>query len=435
MYKARAPVINPFDKLTQNQFDSYVSTIQAKIQVALNPPSPEPQHVSRTFAEISRSTIASPAPSPAPLSKRPSQEPHDLPKLARSPLGAGTPNEPFELSDDEEDTDELAPDAQRSGSQSASEVEAEAEPLSAIQEGPEEEEEVQTEGADYEGYGYAPQDEGDWEYSGEDASDDDELSGAEEAEEEEDTFVGKGKGRHPAEGPGLAALLNSSSASAHRAGGSAQTPERPGRSLRVPDDSFDEDMGQMPVLGTTSTPFISRLASRRSRSANTDSGEDEEADSPPWEADPGLSMPAVAVYQGSVESDEDGEESGEEDTNLGAGHDTAIEILDSDEDGEADKDENEAEIDEIAPSPANTEGLHGEAHELDGIYNGMPGGTKYQEFDELEFDDSAAFPHQGHEPDSLLDDTTNLDESVDMSIRPGMFLIVFLCQVPVTEST
>ncbi|KAF8608231.1 hypothetical protein BDV93DRAFT_603085 [Ceratobasidium sp. AG-I] len=425
MYKSRAPVINPFDKLNQNQFDSYVSSIQAKIQVALNPPSPEPQHVSRTFAEISHSTIASPAPSPAPLSKRPSQEPHDLPKLARSPLGAGTPNEPFELSDDEEDTDELAPNAQHSGSQSASEVEAEAEPLSAIQEGAEEEEEeeVQTDGADFDGYDYAPQDEGEWGYSGEDASEDDELSGPEEAEEEEDTFVGKGKGRHPAEGPGLAALLNSSSASAHRAGGSAQTPERSGRSMRTLDDSFDEGVGRMPVLGTTSTPFVSRLAGRRSRSPHTDSGEDEDdAGSPPWEADPGLSMPAVAVYEGSVESDEEDEASSQEDTGLGAGHDTAIEVLDSDEEDGPDKDADGAEIDEIAPSPANTGGLHGEAQEPDSIYDGVAGGT-YQEFDELEFDDSAAFPHQGHEPDSLLDDSANPDSSADISIKAGEMIL------------
>ncbi|KAG8699525.1 hypothetical protein FRC09_006568, partial [Ceratobasidium sp. 395] len=82
MYKSHAPVINPFDKLTQNQFDSYVSNIQAKIQLALNPASPEPQHVSRSIAEISRSTIASPAPSPAPLSKRPSLEPRALSKTS-----------------------------------------------------------------------------------------------------------------------------------------------------------------------------------------------------------------------------------------------------------------------------------------------------------------------------------------------------------------
>lgn len=431
MYKSRPPVINPFDKLTQNQFDSYVSSIQAKIQVALNPPSPEPQPVSKTLAEISHSTIASPAPSPAPLSKHPSQEAHTLPKLARSPLGAGTPNEPFELSDDEEEADQLAPDAQRAASQSDSEIEAdaEAEPLSAIPENPEEEGEVQTDEADYSGYedenGNGPDDEGDWGYSGEDASDDDNLSGAEEAEEEEDVFVGKGKGRHPAEGPGLAALLNSSSASTHRAGGSAQSPERAGHSLRTLDDSFDEGVGRMPVLGVTSTPFVSRLAAHRSRSPHTDSGEDDDdAASPPWEVDPGLSMPPVAVYEGGVESDDD-EVSSQEDTGLGAGHDTAIEVLDSDEENEADKDAGGIEVDEIAPSPANTEGLHGEVQEPDDIYDGVGGGMEHQELDELQFDDSEAFPYQGHEPDSLLDDTVDPDNSTDLSIKAGAFLQSF----------
>ncbi|KAG9124632.1 hypothetical protein FRC07_010858 [Ceratobasidium sp. 392] len=414
IYKSHAPVINPFDKLTQNQFDSYVSNIQSKIQLALNPPSPEPQHTSRSIAEISRSTIASPAPSPAPLSKRPSLEPRASLKPSHTPLGAGTPNEPYELSDDDDEDNDQPKLSASSESEDEAESEADPEPLSAIPEGTEEGDEapndIGSDEADYSGYENENENDPEevaWDYSGEDASDGEEQSGAEDAgeeveEEEEDTFVGKGKGRHPAEGPGLAGLLNGSGT--HHAGETAQTPERPGHSSRTLGDSFEEDVGHMPALGTTSTPFISRLRSRSSHSQ--EGSEDEDEASPPWEVSQGLSIPAVAEYQGNESEEyESGEEFAGEEKGPGAAREDAIEVLDSDEEAEISKTPDESGEDEVAPSPARTE-------ELERPFNP----TTHHEFDELQFDDSAAYPDDGQEPDSLLDDTVDGDDSVHLKI-------------------
>ncbi|QRW25314.1 hypothetical protein RhiXN_07263 [Rhizoctonia solani] len=344
VYKSRAPAINPFDKLNQNQFDSYVSSIQAKIKVALDPPSPEPQHVSRTFAEISRSTIASPAP-----------------LATYTPLGAGTPNEPYELSDNDSD-DELIQEAQSPRLRSHSEApyeEEEAEPLGSIQEaseddGDETEGEQQSTNADL--YGQEPN-EGAWDYSGEDASEQDEFSEAEDVEEneEEDVFVGKGKGRHPAEGPGLAGLLSSSSA--HHASVAPGSPERMSDSIS-PDNSFEAGVARMPILGTTSTPFVSKFATRRS-ARNMEYIDDNEDDgSPPWE-DIGDEEAAFGELGAT-----------------GTDHDTAIE-----------------------PPLARLSG----ARIPDGLYDDL--GVAYPGLDEPQFNDSAAFPHRTFEPDSLLDDT------------------------------
>lgn len=408
-------MINPFDKLNQKQFDSYVSNIQAKIKVALDPPSPEPQHVSRTFAEISRSTIASPAPSPAPLSKHPSQEARPSSRATYTPIGAGTPNEPYELSDDDDDeADEPAEETQITGSRSGSEVPAEDElpPLSAIQEGSDEGEDES--GADdaqdtaYEvGNRHNPHDEDAWPYSGEDASeDDDEPSGAEEVEEEEeDVFVGKGKGRHPAEGPGLAGLLNGSGA--HRASGAPESPERASRSLRSPDNSFEAGVARMPTWGTTSTPFIPRAA-RRGPSPEEDSEDDDDTASPPWEAEQGISMPALAAEQENTDGEEESED---EHGSAGAGHDNAIEVLDSDEESTS----NKMEVDQI-PASRSAPGV------LDNLYAGLDNTEGQSEIDELQFDDLSAFPNQGHEPDSLLDDTMEGDGSVELPSIVGTYL-------------
>ncbi|KAG9095646.1 hypothetical protein FS749_010034 [Ceratobasidium sp. UAMH 11750] len=416
MHKSHAPVINPFDKLTQNQFDSYVSNIQSKIQLALNPTSPEPQHVSRSIAEISRSTIASPAPSPAPLSKRPSLEPRAPLKTTYTPVGAGTPNEPYELSDDDdEDNDEVESKAKPpSWSGSEDEAEAEPEPLSAIPEGTEEDEMAEDAGTDEADYsGYENENENDpeevaWDYSGEDASEDEEQSAAGEAEEEgaeeeEDTFIGKGKGRHPAEGPGLAGLLNGSGA--QRTGRTAQTPERAGRSSRALEDSFEEGVGRMPILGPTSTPFISRL---RSGSPHSPDGSEDDEESPPWEVGQGLSVPEIAENPGNESEEyESEEESADEKNGPGAAREDAIEVLDSDEEAEAIKAPNEEQVDEIAPSPARSNGSD-RPHVV----------ISHQEFDELQFDDSAAYLDE-HEPDSLLDDTMDGDDSVRLQVLAG----------------
>ncbi|GAB1523446.1 hypothetical protein RhiTH_006594 [Rhizoctonia solani] len=395
VYKSRAPAINPFDKLNQNQFDSYVSSIQAKIKVALDPPSPEPQHVSRTFAEISRSTIASPAPSPAPLSKRTSRETHPSSRATYTPLGAGTPNEPYELSDNDSD-DELIQEAQSPRLRSHSEApyeEEEAEPLGSIQEaseddGDETEGEQQSTNADL--YGQEP-DEGAWDYSGEDASEQDEFSEAEDVEEneEEDVFVGKGKGRHPAEGPGLAGLLSSSSA--HHASVAPGSPERMSDSIS-PDNSFEAGVARMPILGTTSTPFVSKFATRRS-ARNMEYIDDNEDDgSPPWEGDQSSLIP---MDSNAPEDIGDEEAAFGELGATGTDHDTAIEVLDSDEDDASDRDSNMRVGQPLA-------GLSG-ARIPDGLYDDL--GVAYPGLDEPQFNGSAAFPHRTFEPDSLLDDT------------------------------
>ncbi|CAE6388272.1 unnamed protein product [Rhizoctonia solani] len=407
VYKSRAPAINPFDKLNQKQFDSYVSTIQAKIKVALDPPSPEPQHVSRTFAEISRSTIASPSLSPAPLSKRPGQNARPSSRATYIPLGAGTPNEPYELSDDDAETVEEA-QSPRSRSQSEVPYEEEPESLGSIQEA-NEENEVESEGEQHgpnaDLYGQEP-DEGAWDYSGEDASEQDELSDVgetDENEEEEDVFVGKGKGRHPAEGPGLAGLLNGSSA--HHTSIAPESLEQMSDSMS-PDNSFEAGVSQMPTLGTTSTPFISRFATRRSARNMEEINDNEDDESPPWEGDQSSLIPMGAdAHEGS--SDEEG--SLEKLGASGTGHDTAIEVLDSDDDSAPDR-ESIMEVDRPAARPS------GSIVPV-GLYAGL-GGVAYPELDEPQFDDSAAFPHRTFEPDSLLDDT--MDDHG--SLMPGNIL-------------
>jgi hypothetical protein len=419
VHRSRAPVINPFHKLTQKQFDSYVSSIQSKIKVALDPPSPEPHHVSRTFAEISRSTIASPAPSPAPLSKHPSQETRPSSRATHTPLGAGTPNEPYELSDDDvEETNQPIAATNVVGSRSGSEAptEDEQQPLSAIQEGSDEVDEVGAEtdevqhSADEYGNGNDLDDEGAWGYSGEDASEeDDEISGAEEVEEE-DTFVGKGKGRHPAEGPGLAGLLNGSNG--HRASGAPESPDRAGHSLRSPDNSFEAGVARMPTLGTTSTPFISRFARRRSAQDDQDSEDEDEADSPPWEAEQSRSMPTVGDEEENVDSD--GEASGEARKFAGFGQDSAIEVLDSDEEGGSNGKLGGMEVDEAALSRS-TPGA------TSSLYVDLRDAMHQSEMDEFQFDDSAAFPNQTHEPDSLLDDSMDEYGSVKLPGKSGAF--------------
>ncbi|KAG8684579.1 hypothetical protein FRC09_015294, partial [Ceratobasidium sp. 395] len=244
-----------------------------------------------------------------------------------------------------------------------------------------------------------------WDYSGEDVSEDEEQSAAEEAEEveeEEDTFVGKGKGRHPAEGPGLAALLNGSGN--HRPGETAQTPERPGHSSRTLDDSFEKGVGRMPALGTTSTPFISRL---RSVSPHSQEGsEDEDEGSPPWEVSHGLSIPEAAEYQeNESEGYESGEEFADEEKGPGAAREDAIEVLDSDEEAEMSKTPDEKEVNEVASPPVQTEGFKRPQYII-----------AQQELDELQFDDSAAYPDEGQEPDSLLDDTVDGDDSMRLRV-------------------
>ncbi|KAJ1306014.1 hypothetical protein OPQ81_010728 [Rhizoctonia solani] len=397
-HKLRAPGINPFDKLNQKQFDSYVSSIQAKIKVALDPPSPEPQHVSRTFAEISRSTIASPAPSPAPLSKRPNQDIRPSSRATHTPSGAGTPNEPYELSDDDDDEEPVKQAHSRSRSQSeALYEEEEPEPLGSIQE-EEEDNEIESDdeqqGSRDDLHGREPDDEGQWEYSGEDASEQDDLSEAEQMEEDDDdVFVGKGKGRHPAEGPGLAGLLNGSST--HRAGLVPGSPGRMDGSIS-PDNSFVAGVAQLPTLGTTSTPFVSRFATRRSARNMEEIHDDEDAGSPPWEGDQSSLMP---IGQNAHEGSDDEEETSEEETGAaGTGHDTAIEVLDSDEENASDK-EPKMEVDQPA-------GRRSGFINSDDLYSGL-GGAAYPELDELQFNDSAAFPHRTFEPDSLLDDTVD----------------------------
>ncbi|KAG8730095.1 hypothetical protein FRC11_007437, partial [Ceratobasidium sp. 423] len=394
-HKSRAPAINPFDKLNQRQFDSYVSSIQAKIKVALDPPSPEPQHVSRTFAEISRSTIASPAPSPAPLSKRPGQDIRPSSRATYTPLGAGTPNEPYELSDDDDEPVEETR-SPRSRSQSEALYEEEPEPLGSIQEG-NEGDEIESDG-EQQGYGgdvhgQEPGGEGAWDYSGEDVSEQDELSSAEGMDEEEDVFVGKGKGRHPAEGPGLAGLLNGSGT--HRTSIAPGSPERMSGSIS-PDNSFEAGVAQMPTLGTTSTPFISRFAIRRSAHNMEEINDNEDAGSPPWEGDQSSLIP---MGQDAHEGSDDGREVSEEETGAaGTGHDTAIEVLDSDEDDASDK-QSTMGVDQPV-------GRRSGSGIPDDLYAGL-GGAAYPELDGLQFDDSAAFPHRTFEPDSLLDDTVD----------------------------
>ncbi|KAG9100969.1 hypothetical protein FRC06_003484 [Ceratobasidium sp. 370] len=278
-------------------------------------------------------------------------------------------------------------------------------------------EDAGTDEADYSGYENEHENDPEevaWDYSGEDASEDEEQSAAGEAEEEggaegeEDTFIGKGKGRHPAEGPGLAGLLNGSGA--QRAGRSAQTPERAGRSSRVLEDSFEEGVGRMPIFGTTSTPFISRLRSGSPRSQ--DSGEEDE-ESPPWEVSQGLSAPGVAEEYPVNESEEyeSGEESAEERYGPGAAPEDAIEVLDSDEEAEASKAPNEEQVDEIAPSPARSNGSERPQVVI-----------SHQDFDELQFDDSAAYPDEEQEPDSLLDDTMDGDDSLRLQVLTGNVL-------------
>ncbi|CAE6418144.1 unnamed protein product [Rhizoctonia solani] len=397
-FKPRAPAINPFDKLDQRQFDSYVSSIQAKIKVALDPPSPEPQHVSRTFAEISRSTIASPAPSPAPLSKRSGQDTRPSSRATFAPLGAGTPNEPYELSDDD---DEPAEETHfpRSRSQSEAWYEEEPEPLDSIQEENEaaeieSEDERQGSGDDLHG-----QADDAWDYSGEDASEQDELSESEGVdEEEEDVFIGKGKGRHPAEGPGLAGLLNGSIA--HHASIASGSPERMGDSIS-PDNSFEAGVAQMPTLGTTSTPFISRFATRGSARNMEDIIDNEDDGSPPWEGDQSSLIPMDQYAH-------DGNEDALGEATAGTGHDTAIEVLDSDDDNASDTGPG-MEIDEAGRRSGS-----GIPHNL---YAGL-GGMAYREIDELQFDDSAAFPHRTFEPDSLLDDTVDDHGSIIGTVLP-----------------
>ncbi|CCO31987.1 hypothetical protein BN14_06039 [Rhizoctonia solani AG-1 IB] len=393
VHKSRAPAINPFDKLNQKQFDSYVSSIQAKIKVALDPPSPEPQHVSRTFAEISRSTIASPSLSPAPLSKRPIQDTHNSSRATYTPLGAGTPDEPYELSDDD-DNDENMEEVQfpRSRSQSEMPYEEDQEPLGSIQE------ENEQDGVESEGeqqspngslYGQQPN-EGAWDYSGEDASEQDELSEDDEFDEneEEDVFVGKGKGRHPAEGPGLAGLLNSSSA--HRASVAPGSSEQMSDSIS-PDNSFEAGVAQMPTLGTTSTPFVSRFATRRSARNMEEINDNEDDGSPPWEGDQSALIPMGGrAYEG------DNDEGVFEEPGAGTGHDTAIEVLDSDEDNPSDRESN-MEVDRPVARLSGSI-IPG------GLYAGLDG-VAYPEFDDSQFNNSAAFLHRTFEPDSLLDDT------------------------------
>ncbi|CAE6473106.1 unnamed protein product [Rhizoctonia solani] len=388
-YKSRAPAINPFDKLDQRQFDSYVSSIQAKIKVALDPPSPEPQHVSRIFAEISRSTIASPAPSPAPLSKRPGPDTRPSSRATYTPLGAGTPNEPYELSDD--DDDEPIGETPRSRSQSEALYEEEPEPLGSIQEENEIESDEEQQGFGGDIHRQEPDGEGAWDYSGEDASEQDELSEAEGMDEEEDVFIGKGKGRHPAEGPGLAGLLNGSNA--HRTSISPESPERMDGSIS-PDNSFEAGVAQMPTLGTTSTPFISRFATRRSAHNMEEINDDEDNGSPPWEGDQSSLIP---IDQNAHEGSDGEEDVSEEETGAaGTGHDTAIEVLDSDQDDASDK-QSTMEIDQ---------GRRSGSRIPDDLYAGL-GGAAYPGLDELQFDDSATFPHRTFEPDSLLDDTVD----------------------------
>ncbi|CAE7094955.1 unnamed protein product, partial [Rhizoctonia solani] len=392
-HKSRAPAINPFDKLNQKQFDSYVSNIQAKIKVALDPPSPEPQHVSRTFAEISRSTIASPAPSPAPLSRRQGQDTRPSSRATFTPIGAGTPNEPFELSDDD---DEPAKENRSPHSRSQSELlyEEEPDPLGSIQEedeGDQIESDDERQGSGHYLHGQEPDDEGEWDYSGEDASEQDELSETEELNEEEDVFIGKGKGRHPAEGPGLAGLLSGSSA--HRTSIAPGSPERLSDSIS-PDNSFEAGVAQMPTLGTTSTPFISRFATRGSARNMEEIIDNEDAGSPPWEGDQSSLIP---MDQNAYEDDDEEEETleGEAGT-AGTGHDTAIEVLDSDEDSASDRGTGM----ETGQPMERRSGSRMSDH----LYTGL-GGMAHPELDELQFDDSAAFPHRTFEPDSLLDDT------------------------------
>ncbi|CAE6472062.1 unnamed protein product [Rhizoctonia solani] len=400
-FKPRAPAINPFDKLDQRQFDSYVSSIQAKIKVALDPSPPEPQHVSRTFAEISRSTIASPAPSPAPLSKRSGQDTRPSSRATFTPLGAGTPNEPYELSDDD---DELAEETHfpRSRSQSEALYEEEPEPLGSIQEENEAGEIESDDERRGSGDGLHEQADGEeaWDYSGEDASEQDELSESEEVDEEEDdVFVGKGKGRHPAEGPGLAGLLNGSIA--HHASIASSSPERMSNSIS-PDNSFEAGVAQMPTLGTTSTPFISRFATRGSARNMEDIIDNEDDGSPPWEGDQSSLIP---MGQHTHDGDEEEVLGG---ATTGAGHDTAIEVLDSDDDNASDTGPG-MEIDEAGRRSGSGIPLN--------LYAGL-GGAAYREIDELEFDDSAAFPHRTYEPDSLLDDTVDDHGSIIGTVLP-----------------
>ncbi|QRW12772.1 mucin-2 [Ceratobasidium sp. AG-Ba] len=410
MHKSHAPVINPYDKLSQTQFDSYVSNIQAKIQLALNPPSPEPQHVSRSIAEISHSTIASPAPTPAPLSKRSSLEPR-APIHSYTPIGAGTPNEPFELSDDEDggdEDDEPVPQAKpllSSGSEADDESNDEQEPvpLSAIPEDVEQADESEEEhGTDEAEYSEHENENGpqevEWDYSGEEASDEEEASGVEEGEEaeEEDVFIGKGKGRHPAEGPGLSALLHSSGTRA----GVTGALEDAGRHPRMLDDSFEQGVGRMRALGTTSTPFISRLRARPTGSQE-DSDDGEDAASPPWEVSQGMSAPAVATYQ-EEESEEGSYEESDREDRAGAAREDAIEVLDSDEEEQVASTPKGIEADEMAHSPM----THSGAQRL----------HDNTEFDQLQFDDSAAYPDEAQEPDSLLDDTMDGDDSMRLQV-------------------
>ncbi|KAG8712437.1 hypothetical protein FRC08_014580 [Ceratobasidium sp. 394] len=272
-------------------------------------------------------------------------------------------------------------------------------------------EDAGTDEADYSGYENENENDPEevaWDYSGEDASEDEEQSAAGEAEEEgaeeeEDTFIGKGKGRHPAEGPGLAGLLNGSGA--QRTGRTAQTPERAGRSSRALEDSFEEGVGRMPILGPTSTPFISRL---RSGSPHSPDGSEDDEESPPWEVGQGLSVPEIAENPGNESEEyESEEESADEKNGPGAAREDAIEVLDSDEEAEAIKAPNEEQVDEIAPSPARSNGSD-RPHVV----------VSHQEFDELQFDDSAAYLDE-HEPDSLLDDTMDEDDSVRLQVLAG----------------
>ncbi|CAE6412381.1 unnamed protein product [Rhizoctonia solani] len=394
-FKSRAPVINPFDKLNQRQFDSYVSSIQAKIKVALDPPSPEPQHVSRTFAEISRSTIASPAPSPAPLSRRSGQNTRPSSRATLTPLGAGTPSEPYELSDDDDESAK----GTRSRSQSEALYEEEPEPLGSIQEENEDnqfESDNERQGPEHNLHGQEPDDEGAWDYSGEDASEQDELSETDQIDEveEEDVFVGKGKGRHPAEGPGLAGLLNGSSA--YRTSIAPGSPERMSDSIS-PDNSFEAGVAQIPTMGVTSTPFTSRFATRGSARNMEEIIDNEDAGSPPWEGDQSSLIP---LDQNAHEDEDEGEELGEATSAAGTGHDTAIEVLDSDEDDASD-----------GGLEMKTDGHRSGSRTPGNLYAGLGGGA-YPELDELQFDDSAAFPHRTFEPDSLLDDTMDIHHSI-----------------------
>ncbi|QRV84139.1 mucin-2 [Ceratobasidium sp. AG-Ba] len=392
MHKSHAPVINPYDKLSQTQFDSYVSNIQAKIQLALNPPSPEPQHVSRSIAEISHSTIASPAPTPAPLSKRSSLEPR-APIHSYTPIGAGTPNEPFELSDDEDggdEDDEPAPQAKpllSSGSEADDESNDEQEPvpLSAIPEDVEQADESEEEhGTDEAEYSEHENENGpqevEWDYSGEEASDEEEASGVEEGEEaeEEDVFIGKGKGRHPAEGPGLSALLHSSGT---RAG------------LRTRCRSYASPWND--VNSVHFTP------ARSAHGLSRDSDDGEDAASPPWEVSQGMSAPAVATYQ-EEESEEGSYEESDREDRAGAAREDAIEVLDSDEEEQVASTPKGIEADEMAHSPM----THSGAQRL----------HDNTEFDQLQFDDSAAYPDEAQEPDSLLDDTMDGDDSMRLQV-------------------